>query len=249
MLAKNYDGQDVTGWLMSEKLDGVRAIWDGNKLLSRNGNKFNAPKWFTDLLPKGEILDGELYISRGKFQATVGIVRKKKPIDEEWEKISYQVFDAPLHPGGFESRLEYCRELLRDCSITKVVEHVVCNSIYCFEKFYEKLCEVGAEGIILRRAGSKYEHKRSYNLLKYKPTITDEAKVIEYQKGKGKYIGMIGALICKWKDKIIEIGSGLNDEQRLVPPAIGTFITFEFKGLTDSGMPRFPIFVSVRDYE
>jgi len=51
MLSSTYERQDVTGWIMSEKLDGVRAIWTGEKLISRNGNEFAAPGWFTAGLP------------------------------------------------------------------------------------------------------------------------------------------------------------------------------------------------------
>ena len=41
-----FKGQNVSGWLASEKLDGVRAYWDGENLLSRQGKKLNAPLSF-----------------------------------------------------------------------------------------------------------------------------------------------------------------------------------------------------------
>ena len=58
LLAEVYRNQvDVTKYLVSEKLDGVRAIWDGETLRFRSGKQINAPKWFVDGLPKTP-LDG-----------------------------------------------------------------------------------------------------------------------------------------------------------------------------------------------
>lgn len=59
MLLKTYKDQNITGWVMSEKLDGIRAYWDGKQLLTRKGNAIHAPKWFSKNYPPFEI-DGEL---------------------------------------------------------------------------------------------------------------------------------------------------------------------------------------------
>ena len=75
LLNKYRPGMDVSGWYMSEKLDGVRAYWDGQQLVSRQGNLFAAPAWFTEKLPPFE-LDGELWIARGHFEKTLSIVSK-----------------------------------------------------------------------------------------------------------------------------------------------------------------------------
>jgi len=98
MLAQTIEkvGQNPTGWLMSEKLDGVRCYWDGNKTYSRTGNEFFPPKWFTDALPKSVALDGELFSGRDDFQKCVGIVKKKdQKHSDDWKKITYFVYDAP----------------------------------------------------------------------------------------------------------------------------------------------------------
>jgi len=123
ILAKNYEGQPVAGWLMSEKLDGVRALWTGEKLISRNGNEFFPPQLFIDGLPAGIPLDGELFIARRLFQATVSAVKKKTPAEEEWRRIRFCVFDAPAAPGGFEERLAYCKEILHGSPVAEVVNH------------------------------------------------------------------------------------------------------------------------------
>ena len=249
MLAKQFDGQNVKDWLMSEKLDGVRAIWTGSELLSRNGNKLIAPAWFIEQLPSGIILDGELYIGRNKFQQTVSAVRKKDPIKSEWQFIRYCVFDAPECEGGFETRLIFCSGILSSCAIAKVVKHEICRSAAHLKNVFDALVFKGAEGIMLRRPNSKYEQRRSDCLLKYKPIESDEAEIVGYQNGEGKYTGMLGALICNWKGKIVQLGTGITDALRYVPPKIGVKVTFSFHGLTDGGIPRFPVFIGERNYE
>lgn len=248
MLAKKYTGQDVTGWLMSEKLDGVRATWDGKQLTSRNGNKFFAPKWFTQQLPPVH-MDGELFAGRGKFQQTIAAVSKNKPADSEWKKIVYCVFDLPCVDGVFKNKLQYCRELLRGNRVASPVRQITCKSQKHLEEYFKTLCDTGAEGVIIRDPNSKYEYRRSDRMLKYKPIETDEAEVIGYEAGKGKYYGLTGALICKWKGKKFNLGTGLTDKDRKKPPAIGSKVTFSYKCLTDSGIPREPVYVCERNYE
>lgn len=248
MLANKYDGHDVTGWLISEKLDGVRAMWDGENLVSRNGNIFFAPEWFKKDLPNVN-LDGELYIGRGMFQNTVGIVRKKKPNDDEWKLIKYMVFDAPCVRGGFSNRIAAAKLAIECSSFAKVVEQTVCIGRKHLDDVFCNLVYEGAEGVILRKANSQYEQKRSDSMLKHKPIDADEAEVIGHVDGEGRLKGMVGALICRWKGKEFQIGSGMKDDNRRTAPNIGAIVTFCFGGLTDGGMPRFPVFVSERNYE
>ena len=81
LLAERWDGAaDLAGWWMSEKLDGVRAYWNGKLFLSRLGNPLLAPDWFCAGLPE-KPLDGEFWIDRKKFQRTVGIVRRQDKSD------------------------------------------------------------------------------------------------------------------------------------------------------------------------
>jgi len=251
MLAKPYTGQNIKGWLMSEKLDGVRAVWNGSELLSRNGNKFFAPDWFFNQLPAGIILDGELFIGRGCFQQTVSIVRKKKPIDIEWQTIRYCVFDAPEATGGFAARLTFAEDIIknRKIKIAEVVNHVPCRNEAHLREFSAALCAEGAEGVMLRKSDSCYEQKRSGNLLKFKSESSDEAEVIDYQPGEGKHAGALGALICKWKGIIFNLGTGFTDVIRDNPPQIGSRVTFKFQELTNAGVPRFPVFIAERNYE
>jgi DNA ligase-1 len=249
MLARTYETQNVEGWLMSEKLDGCRAIWTGSELLSRNGNKFFAPDWFTAQLPAGVMLDGELYIGRNAFQHGVSVIRKKNPIDAEWQTIRYCVFDAPECKGGFETRIAFCGEILAGCGIAEVVEQTVCKSDSHLQEFFSGLVALGAEGVMLRRPGSEYEQRRSDSLLKFKPFGSDEAEVIGHQAGEGKHLDRLGALICRWQNVVFNLGTGFSDALREAPPQIGAQVSFMFQGLTDGGVPRFPVFLAERNYE
>ncbi len=101
---------DPTGWWMSEKLDGIRAYWDGEAFVSRLGNRFFAPDWFTADLP-ADTLDGELWVGRKLFSKTMSIVRAGAA-GQEWKQVSYVVFDAPNAKGSFEDRIAHAGRVL-----------------------------------------------------------------------------------------------------------------------------------------
>ncbi|MDB2405607.1 hypothetical protein N9W00_01595 [Arcobacteraceae bacterium] len=103
LLLKTYKDQNTTNWVMSEKLDGIRAYWDGNKLLTRSGKVIHAPKWFTKEYPSFEI-DGELWSKRGDFENISSIVRDKIP-SKEWNQIKHYIFEVPNAKGGLLQRL------------------------------------------------------------------------------------------------------------------------------------------------
>jgi DNA ligase-1 len=235
-LAKQYEGEDPTGWLMSEKLDGVRAIWDGTQFISRNGNKFHAPDWFTAQMPS-MALDGELFIGRGMFQQTVGAVRSKSG---DWSKIKFHVFDAPESKGDFVSRLKSAECALRGVNVAQMVDHVVCDSRSHLDSYFEEMQSVGAEGVMLRNPAMAYEQRRTNNLLKIKWADSDEATVIAHKTN---------AVTVDWMGVVFDLGSGFTNAIRKSLPAIGEQVSFAFCGKTDSGKPRFPTFLAVRDYE
>ncbi len=130
LLAESWDGvSDPTGWWLSEKLDGVRAYWDGKQFLSRLGNLFHAPDWFVAGLP-GVPLDGELWLGRKQFQRAVSIVRRQDRC-ELWKEIRFVVFDAPALEQGFEARLAFVGDCLRQHQppYATAHEHVACTGI------------------------------------------------------------------------------------------------------------------------
>lgn len=252
MLAKPYDGRDVTGWSMSEKLDGVRAIWTGSELLSRNAKPLHAPEWFLEALPHGVALDGELHTGRGAFQEVVSFVRKKKPVDDEWNQVLYSVFDLPHSQSPWTDRYNTLRAMEPDFhgAAWHVLDHEHVFDRDHMQAKYEELVAKGAEGLMIKCPQRPYVQGRSDALLKYKPVYSEEAVVVGYQAGKRKHLGRVGALVCMSRSgATFELGTGLSDAQREAPPAVGAHVTYEHGGLTDGGVPRFPRFVAVRDYE
>jgi DNA ligase-1 len=249
LLAEVWDQEtDPAGYWMSEKLDGVRALWDGEKFVSRNGNVFAAPAWFVASMPSGVALDGELWIGRGRFQETVGIVRRKNA-DDAWRQIRYLVFDAPDRDEPFEARMAFLRQLLPSGTEARigVVEQVQCKGTSHLYAELHRIEELGGEGLMLRQPASRYERKRSRTLLKVKSFLDAEATVIDHQPGRGKLRGLMGALLVTMPSGVeFAVGTGFTDAQRQNPPPVGSVITYRYQELSSRGVPRFPSFMRSR---
>jgi len=251
LLAEAWDGiVDVTDWWISEKLDGVRAYWDGTQFLSRLGNLYAAPAWFTAGLPN-EPLDGELWLNRKQFQKTVSIVRRKDQSDH-WRQIRFVVFDAPGLKEPFEARVEYLEDLVRKRGPQFAVkhEHARCLGIAHLKEELQRVEALGGEGLMLRQPASLYVAGRSSTLLKVKTFSDADAVVIGHQAGAGRHKGRLGALQVRLSDGTeFSVGTGFSDAERNSPPEIGCTITFRYQELSDAGVPRFPSFVGVRKEE
>ena len=240
---------DIKNYLVSEKLDGVRAYWDGKNLISREGNVFNAPQWFVKDFPI-EHLEGELWIARGKFEELSGIVRKQNPDESSWRKVRLMLFDMPQHHGIFVERLAAMKELVAKVQspYLQIIEQSTFLSHEELKKHLEKLVKNGAEGLMLHRANSFYQAQRNDDLLKLKTYEDEEAVVIAHIAGNGKFSGMMGAMLVENRDKIrFKIGSGFSETQRKSPPKIGSVITYKFYGKTKNNRPRFPSFLRSRE--
>lgn len=252
---QNSSGIDLDPYWVSEKYDGVRAFWDGKRLISRQGNEYHAPSWFIADFPEVP-LDGELWLAREQFDRLSGIVRKHNPIDEEWRHVRYMVFDLPHHSGTFNQRL------LALQSLTLLPTHLVIIPQWRITSEEALLAQLDyfvknkAEGLMLHDGRSLYSAKRSDDLLKLKPSFDREAIVTGYEPGKGKYEGMMGAVWVeaslndnegKLIKQTFKIGSGFSDDDRKNPPAIGNEITFQYSGLTSTGKPRFARYLRVRE--
>jgi len=241
-------GMDVSGWYMSEKLDGVRAYWDGQQLLSRQGNVFAAPAWFTEKLPPFE-LDGELWIARGRFEKTLSIVSKTKP-HSEWHRLTYNIFEVPNSSGGLKTRLGRLQTYLEQHQVPylQIIPQAICRNAEHLMVELSRVDSAGGEGLVLRNPTAPYATGRSHNALKVKRFDDMEGRVVGHRAGKGKYTGMIGALWIEIEDgRRFYIGSGLRDRDRVMPPPIGSVVTFRYQGVTRNGVPRFASFLRVRD--
>jgi DNA ligase-1 len=245
MQPKEYENQDPKGWWMSEKLDGVRAVWNGRTLVSKNGNEFNAPNWFIEDLPDGAVLDGELWEGYGKFQKTVATVRAD---NGNWGRIKFMVFDVVSEGVVYEKRMARLTGLKRPAHC-RIVDQKLCRDRQHLNEYESGILISGGEGVMLRRAGSLYDYEKSSNLLRMKKFQTDEAVVTGYTEGKGKHAGRIGALICEYMGKTFKLGTGITNRMRELPPETGSLVTFSFIGLTDAGKPRHASFLIERDYE
>ena len=253
LLHTYHKSQDVTNWVMSEKLDGVRAYWNGHQLVSRGGNVFNAPEWFLSNFPPFA-LDGELWTKRNDFENIVSIVRQGKP-DERWSQIHYHVFEVPNQKGDLFERLSVLQTYLEsaaDFVSNKLIPIQIVSQFKIKNKphlndFFQKIVSQGGEGVVVRNPVEGYQTGRLASALKFKVHRDDDCEVTGYKPGRGKYRGMVGSLKCQLKNqKVISIGSGLSDQQRKYPPVIGNIITFKHYGLTGKGMPRFPVFLRER---
>ncbi|WP_417881199.1 DNA ligase [Vibrio sp.] len=250
MLANEYDDDiNLQDYYMSEKLDGIRAFWDGEQFYTRNGHPIHAPKWFTKNFPNTK-LDGELWAGRGEFSKVQRTVLDDIPNDEGWTHIRYVAFDMIDEEAPFTSRSEWLTHAVYKAK-SPYLERIEYEAILSRDALFEKLEQIerqNGEGLMLRKFSSLYQHGRSEDLLKLKSYQDDEAVVIGYKPGKGRNALKTGSLYVEWKDgKRFYIGSGLTDELRENPPALGSKITFRFNGYTQNGLPRFARFVYVRN--
>eukprot|EP00466_Bigelowiella_natans_P009083 jgi/Bigna1/87636/estExt_fgenesh1_pg.C_220151 len=220
LLPHQWKGENVTGWWMSEKLDGIRAYWDGLQLLSRNGAKLSAPTWFTEGLPTDLHLDGELIGDHNEYQATSKIVQSFAGGDEQWQKLTYEVFDAPSLDIPFEKRLERVRGQAekKQNAYLRVVQHTRCKGQEHLEAELERMSKDGAKGLMLRKPHSKYVRSRSKTLLKLPlgpPPILQHLILVQ---GKITFLKREGSIF-----------------------------TVKFSGKTKKGKPPFPPIFGVRE--
>jgi DNA ligase len=249
MLAHRWDQNiDIKGWWMSEKLDGVRGYWTGKEMISRSGNQFRVPKWFTRNFPSTS-LDGELWIGRRQFSELISIIQRKRA-DTEWEKVHYFIFDAPQVQGGFEKRLDFARRWFQQHPnpFAEILKQEICENEIHLQKTLREIESLGGEGLMLRKPNSPYVDGRSYNLLKVKTYRDAEATVIKHLGGgSGKHAGRLGALLVELPNGIqFAIGTGFSDQERENPPPVGSVITFKYYGFHKSGIPRFASFLRMR---
>ena len=249
LLAKELPPQvNVTDYLISEKYDGVRAYWDGRKLWFRGGGEVHAPAWFTERLPQ-QSLDGELWVGRGQFELASSIVRQKIPNDTEWRRIHYMIFELPNETGDFAKRSAKIQTLVNTINQPQIVavKHYRLSSRHELQRDLDQIVQQGGEGLMLHLASAPYVTGRSDVLYKLKPVADAEAMVIGHVAGQGKYQNMLGALRMRMSDgRVFNIGTGLSDEVRLHPPAIGTMVTYRYRGLTKNGLPRFASYWRIR---
>lgn len=250
MLANIYhDGIPLADYWVSEKLDGVRGYWDGNQLLTRGGQLVHAPVWFTAGWPATP-LDGELWAGRGKFAQAVSTIRQTQASDDAWRGIRFMLFDLPAHPGGFSERDAALKRIVAGID-QPWVGHVAqsrVKDIAALHAALDRVVKLGGEGLMLHRGSALYRAERNDDLLKLKPYLDAEARVIAHLPGSGKYAGLLGALEVETEAGLrFRLGSGLSDAERREPPPLGCWVSYRYNGLNEkTGIPRFARFLRLR---
>lgn len=253
MLASNGHihtlSEKPNAYLVSEKLDGVRAYWTGSKLISRQGKLIAAPKWFTDALPD-TVIEGELWLGRGKFEKLVSITSKQQPREVEWRQVKFMLFDLPVSDLPFDKRLEKLEQLVLQANVDflKLIPHFSYASIEQIERYFTNTVDQGGEGIMLNIANSPYLPGRQKSVLKIKPYYDAEATVIDHIAGTGKLKNLMGSLVVRNKQgQTFKIGTGFSLSERQNPPKFGQVITYKYFGLTRTGKPKFASFLRVKE--
>ena len=249
LLAQVYrPGMDLQDYWVSEKYDGVRGYWDGRTLRTRGGETVKAPAWFTAGWPT-TALDGELWAGRGRFAQAQSTVRQASAGDAAWQQIRFMAFDMPAHPGSFDARLPVLRSTVARIGQPWLVaapqQRVASHA--ALQALLHETVRGGGEGLMLHRGKALYQAGRSDDLLKYKLHEDAEARVVAHVPGKGKYTGMLGALVVRMPDgRQFRLGTGFTDVQRSDAPPIGSLVTYRYNGLTSKGLPRFARFMRIR---
>ncbi|WP_018412584.1 DNA ligase [Methyloversatilis thermotolerans] len=250
MLAQRApDDPDPAAYWVSEKLDGVRARWDGRILRFRNGEPVVVPDWFVAPLPAGVVLDGELWLGRRRFDELSGLVRRLRVDDARWRQVRYMLFELPGADGDFSARLHALQALAAriEAPWVEVVPQQRLVDRAALRTLYRQVLDGGGEGLVLHRADARWQPGRSPALLKLTPFLDEEAEVIAHVPGRGRLQGRLGALrVRDDQGRVFSVGSGFSDAQRMDPPAVGARITFRYRERTPRGVPRFPVFVRER---
>lgn len=250
MLARDWQTQQNPGeFLISEKLDGVRAFWDGSQLRFRSGLPLAAPPWFIAGLPKIP-LDGELWLGRGRFDELSGIVRRQTPVEADWRAVRYMIFDLPGAAGPFAERARQILAVVAQAGLPwlQAVAQQPGTDQAALRVLLANTVRQGGEGLVLHRASALWAPGRSSALLKLKPVPDEEARVLAHLPGKGRHAGQLGALLLELPDgQHFALGTGFTDAQRTTPPPVGSIVTYRYRDRTPKGLPRFASFLRVRE--
>lgn len=261
-LAKKYDPDkhDVMGWGVSEKLDGVRAIYnpEQKRFVSRTNKPLNVPPeflaYFKDVTMR---LDGEFFAGRGQFQTCVSLVRRKNPVMADFKSVQFVVFDC-IVKGSHQDRLHVALAQMIGIPYESgyVLRHFTVTDMEVIRELYAATLKRGGEGLMFRNQAAGYEFKRTGNLLKWKPAIDGTALVTGVIEGEGKHEGRAGALVCLDDDTgvVFHVGTGLSDEEREWWwewsgrfPFSGKTASIRWRAMerTRDNVPRHPVYVCI----
>lgn len=271
MLAKvwqDYKEEITFPVFVQPKLDGIRLIANKSGLWTRNGKEFKSiPHIYEALKPlfkynQDYIFDGEVYADKYNqdFEKISSLARKTKPtpddLIESAKHIEYHIYDFPFWNDVFSARYKELKKVLDFCksSSIKLVETSTATDDKEVTTFYEAFVEKGHEGLMVRQ-DTKYEQKRTKNLLKYKEFKDDEYLILDVVEGVGNRSGGAGAIVCRNKDGST-FHSNIKGTREFCREMllkkhdyIGKMGTVKYFNLTADGVPRFPYFMRLREEE
>lgn len=247
---------NLINYAVSEKFDGIRALWDGQNMFSKSGKILAIPPCFSDKLSplglkNGDFVEGELWIDYGAFDEISSVILRKNPTCTDFERVKYLIFNAHLgESSDFLANLSQVKGILDSQNLTQDrCIQVINQHRFATQKelsdFFNTVIAKGGEGVIVRDSRVAF---------KLKPQNDAECKIVDYSRGKGRIRGKVGAIICESladknsgieKGVIFRIGSGLSDKMRENPPKIGTIITYKFSGISKNGIPKHTRFLRI----
>lgn len=232
---------------MSEKLDGIRAYWNGKELLTKNGNKIFIPKVLIKNYPSFH-LDGELWTKRNDFENIQNIVLDKTPT-KQWKEITYNIFEVPNQKGNFYERIKVLENWLkinRNTNI-RIIKQIKCKNKKHLNTYLESLINKKAEGVIIKNPSIPYFIGRSENILKVKKFKDMEGKVIDINYNKNNKFKSLKILL---KNNVtFNLGGGFSNKEKINHPIVGDIVTFKYYGLTKYKKPKFASFLRTRKEE
>lgn len=161
VLLRDYSGQSVKGWLLSEKIDGWRLLWDGEKYVTRQGLTLQCPdSWYIGM--QDHALDGELFAGRGQFNTI------QNRIKHGFDGLKFHVFDIVDHRSTFDSRAKFLSRMDLPGHCEKVL-HTMVDSVESMIYAADKIVSDGGEGVVVRNPKWKYSGGRSWDVLRYVP--------------------------------------------------------------------------------
>jgi DNA ligase-1 len=245
---KVYNDQNITGWYMSEKLDGIRGYWDGKKLYSKNQKEIITPKYFTKNFPPFA-LDGELWSKRDDFETIQSTVLDKVP-SNTWKDITYNIFEVPEVKGDFKTRLEIAKKWFEEHpnKNVNIIKQIVCKDEEHLLNYLNEIVKLKGEGVIVKDPSKAYHTGRSPYILKVKKVYDMEGIVIGYNYRPN--IKVLKSLKIKLENGVVfNLGGGFSNKQRTNLPKLNSMITFKYYGFTKRGKPKFASFLRVREVE
>ena len=221
---------------ITTKIDGGRiiALKENGQVTfyTRAGQKYEGlvdlEREMLDKLPDGLCLDGEITLlnnegvpSKEAYKQAMKITRA----DGEKHGVKMLVFDAMLAEEFRDQKCERVWEERRR-ALNMIFGSRDLTYFELLPVLYEgedtsmittlldEAVAAQQEGIMINLTLAPYEFKRTNYLLKVKKFNSADLRVIGFEEGTGKYVGMLGALICDYKDNVVRVGSGLTDNQR-----------------------------------